>query len=311
MAIITNEFLTYSAIGNREDLADVIYNIDPVECPFMSGIDKAKAKATLHEWQTQALAAAAQNAQLQGDEATFSAVTATVRPVNRTQISWKTVAVSGTQEAVDKAGRESEMVYQMVLKNKELRRDMEFDLTNNQTPTTGDSTTAQLYRPLPGWITTNDNRGTGGADGTTSAAVTNGTQRPLTETLMKTVSQNVWTQGGKPDTWMVGAFNKTVISGFTGNTTRMQDTTNAKLVSNIDVYRDDFGTKKIVANRFQRSRDAHLLQMDLWAIAYLRKPFTKDLAATGDSEKGMIIVEYTLEARNEKGSGGVYDLTTS
>lgn len=311
MTIATNTFLTYSAIGNREDLADVIYNIDPVDCPFTANIDKTKATATLHEWQMQALGAAAQNAQLQGDEASFAAVTVTARLTNKIQTSWRAVSVSGTQNAVDAAGRDKEMVYQMVLKNKELRRDMEFDLTNNQAPATGNSTTAQTYRPLCGWYSTNDNRGAGGSDGTTSAAATDGTQRALTETLVKTVLQNCWTAGGNPDTLMPGAFNKTVISGFSGNTTRMQDTSNKKLVANIDIYQHDFGTVKVVANRFSRSRDLHVLQTDLWAIAYLRKPKAEDLAKTGDADKGWIVTDYTLECRNEKGSGIVADLTTS
>jgi hypothetical protein len=312
MTIVANTYLTFSAIGNREDLADTIYNIDSVETPFQKAIDKVKAKATLHEWQTQSLAAAANNAQLQGDDVSFTAVTPTVRLTNRTQISRKEVAIAGTQEAVDKAGRESELVYQLMLKTKELRRDMEVVLTGNRAAVTGNSTTAPQLRPLSAWYATNDSRGSGGADGSSSAAATDsGTQRPLTEALLKGVLQLCWAAGGSPDMIMVGPFNKTVISGFAGNATRTLDASKGRLVAGIDVYEGDFGTQKVVASRFSRDRDCHVLDTSLWALATLRPMKTEDLAKTGDAEKAMVLTEYTLESRQEAGSGVVADLTTA
>ena len=311
MAIVTNTFLTFSAIGNREDLADQIYNIDPVETPFYKMCAKVKATAVLHEWQTQALASAANNAQIQADDVSFAAVTATVRESNRTQISRKEVIVGGTQEAVDKAGRESEMTYQLMLKNKELNRDIEVVLTGNRAPVTGNSTTAPQLRPLCSWYVTNDQRGAGGADGSTTTAATDGTQRALMETLVKAALQSAWTNGGDPDTLMCGPFNKGVISGFSGNATRYIEANAGKLVTSIDIYKGDFGQQKVVPNRFSRDRDLHVLQSDLWAVATLRPKKTEDLAKTGDAEKAMIITEYTLECRNEKGSAIVADLTTS
>lgn len=316
MAIQTNSLLTFSAIGNREDLADTIFNIDPTETPFQASIGKTKSDAVLHEWQTQALAAAAANARLEGDDTTvsftFTAATVTVRAVNRCQISGKDVVVSGTQNVVSKAGRAKEIVYQMVLKNKELRRDMEFVLTNNQAPVTGNSTTARQLRPALSWYATNVAVGTGSpANGSTTTARTDGTQRALTEAILKSMLQSAWTNGGKIDLIMPGPFNKTVISGFTGNTTRTQDTRDGKLSAAIDVYESDFGIHTIKANRFSRDRDVHLLMTDMWAVAFLRPVHTIDLAKTGDNEKGLVQAEYTLECRNEKGSALVADCTTS
>lgn len=311
MAILANTFLTFSAIGNREDLSDMIYNISPTDTPFMGAIGKATASAVLHEWQADALAAAQANAQLEGDETSFGAVTVTSRLGNRCQISSKAVVVSGTQDEVKKAGRTREMTYQLMLRSKELRNDQEFVLTNNQAPVTGNSTTARALRPLCSWYTTNDSRGASGADGSTTTAATDGTQRALTESLCKTVMQNVWTAGGDVDMWMCGAFNKTVISGFSGNHTRTQDTVNKKLVTALDVYASDFGTHKIVANRFSRSRDLHMLDTSMWAMAVLRPTKTYDLAKTGDATKALVLTEYTLEARNEASSGIVADLTSS
>lgn len=283
----------------------------------MATVAKNKASAVLHEWQSDSLAAAGTNAQLEGDDSGtsgfFASVTPTTRLGNRCQISYKTVIVSGTQDAVNKAGRKKEVVYQLMKRGKELRRDQEYILTqnNNTAPNAGSSTTARVLRTLIQWYATNVNRGVGGSNGSSSAAVTDGTQRPLTESMVKSTIQSAWTQGGDVDLLLSGPFNKTVISGFTGNNTRMQDTTDKKLVTSIDVYASDFGTHKVKADRFSRDRDLHVLDTELWAISYLRPVQTIDLARTGDAEKGMILAEYTLEGRNEAGSGIVADLTTS
>lgn len=311
MAIVTGEFLTFSAIGNREDLSDMIYNISPTDTPFMGNIAKTKATAVLHEWQSDTLAAAGANAQLEGDDITsFTSVAVTTRLNNNCQIAYKNVVVSGTQDAVKKAGRQREIVYQLTKRAKELRRDMEFVMTNNQAPVTGNSTTARQLRPLVGWYSTNTSAN-GGSNGTTSAARSDGTQRALTESMVKTVLQSCWTNGGDVDLLMTGPFNKTVVSSFTGNSTRMVNAEDKELVATIDIYRSDFGTHKVVANRFSRDRDLHCLDTSLWATAFLRPQQAIDLAKTGDSEKGMVLAEFTLEARNEKGSGLVADLTTS
>lgn len=313
MTITAGTFLTYSAIGNREDLSDTIYNISPTDTPFMASIGTTKATAVSHEWQTDSLAAAAANAQLEGDDFTYSTPATTTRQINTCQISYKTTVVSGTQDAVNKAGRAKEMVYQLMKRAKELRRDQEYVLTNNTARVTGNSTTARQMRNLDPWYTTNVQRGSGGASGSTSTAATDGTQRVLTESLMKAGIQAAWTNGGDIDLIMAGPFNKQVISSFSGNVTRTDATTGNvnTLNSAVDIYRSDFGTHKIIANRFSRDRDLHLLTTDLWAVAYLRPMKTVDVAATGDATKGAVIAEYTLEARNEAGSAIVADLTTS
>ena len=236
-----------------------------------------------------------------------------MRLSNRCQISRKTVVVSGTQDAVNHAGRNREIVYQMTLKSAELRRDMEYVVTqnNNTAPNAGNSTTARVMRNLIGWYATNTDRGVNGANGSTTLAVTDGTQRAITEDMVTGMLQACWTAGGEVDVIMVGPFNKKKVSQFTGNATRTLDTSNAKLFSNIDMIRTDFGVQKIVANRFQRDREAHLLDTSRLAVSFLRPIATVDLAKTGDSERGMIQAEYTLEMRNENACAVVADLLTS
>jgi len=315
MAIVGNTFLTFSAIGNREDLSDMIYDISPTDTPFTAGIGKNKAKGVLHEWQTDALAAAAANAQLEGNETTFAAVTPTTRVVNRCQILDKECIVSGTQEAVDKAGRKSDIVRELMKRTKEIKRDREFVMLNNQAPVTGDFETARQLRPVNSWITTNTSRsaaGTPGANGSASTAATDSSvKRALTEDLVKEVLRDAWSAGGDPDTIMVGPLNKQKVSTWTANTTKFDKSEDKKLTAAIDVYASDFGDLKIVPNRFQRERDLWIFDMDMWKLSELRPLFTKDLAPTGDHTKGLIITECTLEACNEASSGVVADLVDS
>jgi hypothetical protein len=318
MTLPTNTFATYEAVGNREDLSDVIYRIDPTDTPAMSGFEREKATAVNHEWQTQALAAVdTGNAVLEGDDATTDAATPTVRLGNMCQISDKVARVTGTQRAVEHAGRDDELEYQEMLKGLELKRDMESILVGtNQAKVTGSDATARKTATVLSWIKTNTSKGASGsdpsaADGTGSR--TDGTQRAFTEAQLKTVLQSVWNSGGKPDTIMVGGFNKQVFSTFTGRATPTEDTKAKKIVAAVDAYESDFGRLKIVPNRFQRARDVLVLQMDMWAVAYLngRKMVSIPLAKTGDSDRRQMLSEYALVSRNEKASGGVFDLTTS
>lgn len=320
MALPTNTFTTYSAIGNREDLSNIIYRIDPTETPFMSGIERDTATAVNHEWQTQSLAAASgSNAQLEGDDIAANAATPTVRLGNICQISRKSAQVTGTQQAVEHAGRGNELDYQVMLKGMELKRDMETVLVGtNQAKGAGNAATARQTASILSWIKTNTSKGVAGgaadpfaADGTGTR--TDGTQIAFTEARLKTVLSGCWTSGGKPNTIMTGAFNKQVFSTFTGRSTPMEEAKSKKITATVEAYESDFGRLKVVANRFQRSRDVLVLEMEKWAMAPLkgRNMLSIPLARTGDSERRAVVSEYALVARQEAASGGVFDNTTS
>jgi hypothetical protein len=317
MAQPTNTFDSYDAIGNKDDLSDVIYNLSPTQTPFLSMAQRLKARNTFHEWQTDSLAAAAQNAVIEADDATLDASSPTQRVGNYTQISDKTVVVSGTQEAVDKSGRKSELSYQIAKKSKELKRDMEFILTGNQSSAAGSSSVARTTGSVEAWLTSNVSRGAGGASGGFSGgivgAATDGTQRAYTEALLKSVIQSCWANGGDPSTIIVGPKNKAVGSTFTGIATQYREnagTKQATIIAGADVYVSDFGEHRIYPSRFSRDRSVLVLDMEYWGCAYLR-PFQQvELAKTGDSEKRQLVVEYALVAKQQASSGVVADLTT-
>ena len=313
MAIYTDAYETFDSSDRREDLANVIYNISPTDTPFMSSIGTGSAASTLHEWQTDSLAAAATNVVMEGDNLPSRALSATSKLLNYTQISTKPVVVTGTQEVIAKAGMTSEMAYQIAKAGKELKRDMEFDLTGVNVATVGSSGTGRRLRGYEAWCNTNDAHGSGGSTHGTTGAVTDGTQRVLTESLVKTSLKACYDQGGNPDLMLVGSFNKQKVSGFTGNSTRMDMAEDRSLVATIDVYVSDFGEVRGVADRILRSsgRTTHIVDTEMWSTAMLRPFQVQDLAKTGDSEVKQLLVEYTLVSKNEAASAKIADCTTS
>ena len=309
---------TYDQVGIREDLANVIYNVDPSDTAFLSMAPKTTAKSTLHEWQTDTYAAVSDNKAIEGADATFAAAAATVRLTNRLQIGQKTAQISGTLEATDRAGRDKEMTYQILKRGVELKRDMEHALVGlNNAKVTGTTSAARELASMQAYIVTNtDFNATGGADptdGTGDNARTDGTQRAFTEGLLETVIDSIFTNSGEmADTILLGSFNKRAMNAFVGRaTTTDHNVAAGSIVSAADVYKSDFGDLKIIPSRYSRSRDALVYKKDKWAVAYLRNMKTKDIAPVGDAERKQILVEYTLEARNEASSGIVADLTTA
>ena len=313
-------YQTYQTVGIREDLADIIYSISPTETPFMSGVAKTKATNTSHQWQTDALADVAANAAVEGAAISYGTQSATTKETNYTQISTKAVQVSGTNDAVTSAGRNNELAYQVAKAAKELKRDMETALLSNVAKTAGNATTARKLGGCPTWYETNVDAGAGGSGAGNGAIRTDGTQRAFTEDQLKGILVSCYNEGGNPNMIMVNAFNKQKLSGFTGGSTRFDAAEDRRLITSIDVYESDFGTMQVSPNRFIRGanataakigQDAHILDMEYWAVSFLRDFALQTPAQTADADQRFMVAEYTLESRNEKASGLITDLTTS
>jgi len=315
MAQPTNTYATNDMVGIREDLSDIIYDVSPVETPFLNSVARVDASNTLHEWQVDSLATAANNAVIEGDDATTDASSSTTRRGNNTQISDKVARVTGTARAVNTAGRADEMDYQMLKRGRELKRDMETVLLSNKAKVAGDDTTAKELAGVPSWIFTNTDAASDGSEptGDGTDARSDGTQRAFTEDQLKAVLKQCFDEGGYPDVLMTGSFNRQIASTFSSGRTNMQKAEDSVLHATFDVYDSDYGELRIIPDRFQRARDALVLELDKWAVAFLpgRNMVTFELAKTGDTDRKQILSEYTLEARNEKSSGIVADLTTS
>lgn len=333
MAVPAGSFQTFQAVGNREDLEDVIYSISPTETPFMTMAGRVSASAVLHEWQTDALGAAAANKQIEGDDAANGTSTATSRLGMYTQIASKYAIVTDTQQAVDKAGRASEMSYQVAKRLGELKRDIEFALTQNQGSSAGSATVARSSAGVESWLTrpigssmvgnsTSVGVAVSEASGFTTPGWTSGGSilAPTDSTTagtfvvgpLKATIKLCWTAGGNPGIIMVGPATKQTISAFAGIATLYREAgSTAKgtaIVGAADLYISDFGEHRVVPNRFSRDRTALVLDMDYWKVGYLRKVSQKEIARTGASIKRFIDVEFCLVASNPQASGKIADI---
>lgn len=320
MAQPTNTFDSYDAVGIREDLADVIYDVSPEETPFMTKTPKTSASNTYHEWQTDALRSSATNAHIEGDDTAAEARSATTRLGNYTQIFKNAVVIPGTDSGLDKAGRRTEMAYQITKIMKEQKLDIEKALFANNARVAGNSTTARELAGAPAWLVSNVNFVTGGTpsganptgDGT-DARTDDGTPTAFSQTKFDNVMQQIWESGGKPDTVYLSAFQMNVALGFVGNNNQRStiESSQEKVIKHMAVYVTPWGTVEFVPSRENRSSDVFIMQDDMWSIAQLRTMRNQQLAKTGDNEKRQVLCELTLACRNEAASGAIYDNTTS
>lgn len=326
MAQPANAFDRYDLNANgdtaREDLTDMIYEISPTETPFMSNASRGTASNTLHEWQIDALAAAVDNNwHIDGDDFAGDALDDPERIGNYCGIQRKDIVVTRRANKVNTAGFRRALAYQIAKKGREMKRDMEASLMANNAAVAGNSTTAPEVAGLPAWLKTNTNRGATGADpalssttfGIPTTAATDGTDRALTEDGLLGVIEDIYIAGGDPGVIMCSPTVKRRISNFmfTANSriaTPYQDHgktpgDGVRVVGAVDVYVSDFGVLEIVPNRFQRDDDVFVLDMDYWEVAYLDGMQTEEIAKTGDSEKRMLLVDFTLVSKNEAASG--------
>lgn len=310
MAKVTNAFDTYSAKGNREDLSSIIYNIDPFDTPFISAIGRRNVSNVTFDWQTENLPTVdGSNAQLEGFELSRAAATPTVRESNVCQISSRDATVSGTQNTADAAGKAKEMAHQMALVSKALKRDMEKILTGTQGKNAGNATTARTTRALESWLSTNVLRASDGADAVdANSAPTDGTQRALTETLVKEAMQTAYINGAEPSILMVGPVNKLQVSKFTGRSATQVNVGENTVTSNVTIYASDFGELRVVVNRHQRENTAFLLDPEYAKVAYYRNFSRTPIAKIGDADTEMLIVEYGLEISNEAAHAAIADI---
>ena len=334
MTVVSGTLQTYDRVGNREDLEDVVYNISPKDTPLVSMIGSVPVSAVRHDWQTDTLRTPAQNAQVEGDDYSFQTKTPSVRVQNYTQIASDTLIVSASQEKADKAGRKSELGYQLAKMGAEIKKDVELSLVSNTASSAGSSTTGRVSAGFPAWITsatsTNGLRGaTGSSGGFNSgtglvAAATNGTQRAFNKDMLDTAIATCYAAGGNPTTVMVSPYNKQVFSRFMDdanvvpNRRALEKKKQATIVAAADMYLSDFGELAVVPNRVMlnasASRNILVIDPDFVARGVFRPMQTEKLAKTGDAEKRAVVTEFCLVMKNEQACtviADTYGLTAS
>lgn len=322
MAQPTNTFDSYDALGNREDLQDKIYMVSPEKTPVVSSIRRFTATQRLHEWQRDSLATPDKdNAVIEGDDRTGTALTATSRVANTVQLFDKVAVVSGTQEKTKSAGRGSEMKYQISKKMVELKRDIEAMILSDNVAVAGNSTTARKSAGLGAMVYTNISHGGAGAtpahtSGLATTAQTAGTNRAFTETLLKTVSQATYTNSGEfPSLISLTPSHKGTFSAFAGIATNRYQVAKGKqgvIVGGADVYMSDFGELTAVPNYVQATANAttaFVLNPEYMGIAYLGGFKSEPLAKTGHTEKELVSAEACLVVTSETAQAAIKNLT--
>lgn len=310
MAKVTNAFETRNAKGNREDLSDAIYNIDPTDTPVMSTIGRRNVTNVKFDWQTETLPNAdTNNAMEEGFELSRSASTPTVRRSNVVQISKRDATVSGSQEKANAAGKSSELAHQMALASKALKIDMEKIALSNQPLDTGEDDGIRRTRALAHFLSTNVSRGaTGAGPASETAAITPGTQRALTEGMVKNMLQSCFDAGAKPSIMLTNSVNKRPIDLFTGRTNSRHNIDANRVETSVSIYASDFGDLKVVLDRHLPQERVLLLDPSYARMAYYR-PFNQvPLAKIGDAETRMIVVEWGVQVDNEKAHAAIFDL---
>jgi hypothetical protein len=314
MAKVTNAFSTYAAKGNREDLSDAIYNIDPSDRPFMTLIGKRGATNRTFDWQTESLPTLNKaNAKEEGILLVNTAGTATVRQTNVCQISSRDATVAASQEASNPAGKRSEMSHQMALIGKALARDQEAILCGEQSRIDGDDAgIARKTRAAEHWIATNVSYGVGGANAVSAiTAITDGTQRDFTEGLLANVMQLTYENGGEPNTLLLGPYQKRVFSTFKGRADVRREANENEIIAAVDLYNGDFGVMRALPSRWVRTRTVLGIDPGYFKTASYRKLTSENMAKVGDADTKMLVVEYGLECSNEKAHFKIADLTVT
>ena len=296
---------TYEAVGNKEDVSDIITNISPSDTPLYSRIGKTTARQVTHEWLEDELGQAGENMQPEG----YTYFTMNAQPRTRlnnyTQIMHRGIQVTDTQEVVLKYGLRSEMAYQMAKALNELAFDCEKAIIEQDTKTLGrwpvpqnNVTPADIrhFGGLPYWIVTNVFNNAG-------------TPRALTFDLINTALEQVWTGGGKPSILLMSPRNKRVVSTFTAGSTKYMDGNKTKRLTNmISVLETDFGTLQCLTDRFMPNDIVYGLSPEYIKKAFLRNFKTGDIPKINDMGRRMVNGEWTLEMRAEKAHFKLEDL---
>ncbi len=313
MPKVASAFTTYQAVGNREDLSNAIYNIDPFDTPVMSAIRRRNVKNRLFDWQTEFLPTVnPNNAQVEGFVLANGPSQPTIRQQNTTQISERDATVSGSQEESDAAGKGSEMAHQMAMSSKVLKSDIEVILCGRQPRNDGNDTTptARTTEAFSHWLARAKDK-TGAvagaiAPGTSVAALPVLPTDPfavptavqITEAMLGDAMQKAYTNGASPTLWVVPPGPKRTVSTFTGRSTSQVLVGKTEVVSTVDVIATDFGRVKCVPSRWVPSDVGLLIDQDYAAVSFFRSFRQYLMARTGDAETRMIVVEWGLEMRN-------------
>jgi hypothetical protein len=281
-------YTTYDQVGKKEDVSDIITDISPLSTPMFTLMKTEKVQARVFEWQEDAIRnSSADNAIVEGADATMATLVATTMRSNTTQIMEESFQVSKTADAIATYGRAKETAHQLSKALKAIKKDVEASFVGRaQTAVTGSGSAARKMASLISQISTAVDAGSNATD-------------PLTEAKLLAAGETAYTNGSDVNTFMIKPGDAQIVAGFAGSAGRNREIAQGKtLVNAIDLYVSPYGEYRVVLNRELATDHALLVDPSMFKTAVLR-PFARTLlAATGDSDKHSIVGEYSCKHMN-------------
>jgi len=279
----------YDNIGGavREDLLDLLTNLSPRATQLVTGLGTSTANSIRHEWLIDTFNAVKANAQIEGSAITYHDLTNPSRLSNYTQIFKQGYKVSDTERAVNEAGFENRYNYEKTKALALIKNDMEYALMRGSL-ISGSGTGARRLRGIKASL----------------SLITAQSGVSLTETILNDYLQLVWDNTStEVNAIYTDMYLKRKISGFTANSTKNINSSDRRLINAVDVYEADaaklvklFPHRYVSISGTDTNHGLVGINEDMYKIAYLRKPITKEADGTGDDfSGGNIITELTLQ----------------
>lgn len=280
-------YTTYSQVGKAEDVSNILSDITPTDTPMLTMTKTEKVSARTFSFLEDSLRAAASNAKVEGADAADITLIDIVERTNNTQILEETFRISGSADAVKTYGRAKETALQLGKTLKSIKRDLEFSLVGvDQAAVAGSSSTARKMASMINQISTGIDAGAGAADA-------------LTEAKLLEAGQTAFNNGSDPSVFMIKPADAQIVAGFSASAGRNREVAQGKtLVNVIDLYVSPYGEYKVVLNRHLETSHALLIDPSMFKTCVLR-PFTRTLLAKqGDSDRHMVVGEYSCKHSN-------------
>ena len=295
MADVVN--MTYDMTTNHEDLTDVLVVMGQMKTPLFSNLPKTTAKNVYHEWPLDSYASASANAQIEGFDYAFPALTQATRAGNYTQIFAKMGKVSKSERASNPAGYRDEYAHQVEKALKEIGKDIEYALVNGTTAVSGATGTARQLKGILAWISSEVSTGTG-------------TGRDITEAELNDVLAGIYENGGDPDMIVVSPRQKNKMSDLFENSRQFVDSVKT-FTSAIAVYESNFGMHQVMIDTQMPNNTIAILDSTTWKIPQLRPVAKEETAKVGDADGFAVVGELTLASYAEGYNGKITGLAYS
>ena len=337
MALLLERGYNGTQSGGREDLSNLIANVDARSTPFTSMAKKGKKPGNvLMGWQMDKYEDPAVTGTVDGTDVDMTSAGSFTNPAknralmqNYAQIFRRVFRISGLADEIQVvAGVKSELANGIAKKLVEIKRDMEMTFLNDADAQIDNGTNAYLTKSLGSFLHASGTGG-GGSDITVPSnfrctAIDTTASGSLTEALVQTLLSTLFTNTGviRDYDLLLGTslkraftnFTQSVTAGSAGHTaspikTFAQDASSKTFINAIDVFEGDFGRLRLHPSTFIAESGSavafkgYAIPFDQVEIRYGKLPQIKELTDNGGGPARLIEAVAALIVNNPKGVG--------